>query len=543
MAVLAKYGFEEVAALVNRRFRVAFGTRRLRRGAEPGVLAQSPAVRVRLAMEELGPTFIKMGQLLSTRPDLVPAEYVEQLERLQDHVSPEKPEAIRAVLEEQLGAPPEEVFAEFDPEPIAAASIAQVHRARTRDGRAVVLKIRRPGIVETIRTECEILENVAALVRVRFALPETFDPQRMVREFSRAVAMEVDLANERRNQKRFIRNFADDETVHVPQLLEEYCTDGLLVMEYIDGIRPSDIASLRQRGLDPVVVARRGADFVLRQVFEFGFFHTDPHPGNFLVMADNVLAPLDFGQVGRLTHVDRRLLQAVVVGIVDGDVGRIVQALERAEMLPDTVSVVALNRDIEELVDTYSHLPLRDIPFREAVGRGFEIMRRHRVRPPADFTLMLKSLMTIESFARSLDPEFQIIDHLKPYARQFAVQDMRPGRFLRNLRRMTQEAGQLAASLPDDATAIISKFRRGQFRMHVHHEHLENLNKTLDKSSNRISFALITAALLIGSSLLIAQDGTFFGLFHLQTLGVIGYLVAAVIGLGLVISILGRERF
>jgi len=542
MTVLAKYGFEEVATVVNRRFRVAFGTRRLRRAAEQEVLAQSPAARVRLAMEELGPTFIKMGQLLSTRPDLLPVEYIEQLEKLQDHVSPEKPQVIRAALEEHLGGPPEEVFAWFDPEPIAAASIAQVHRARTHDGRECVLKTRRPGIGETIRTECEILENVAGLVKARFTLPENFDPQRMVREFSRAVALEVDLANERRNQKRFIRNFADDETVHVPEVFEEYCTEGLLVMEYIEGIKPNEIAALRRAGLDPPLVARRGADFVLRQVFEFGFFHTDPHPANFLVMPDNVLAPLDFGQVGRLTRQDRQLLQSVVIAIVDGDVGKIVQALERAEMLSDDVSLVGLTRAIETLLDTYSHLPLRDIPFREAIGQGFEIMRLHHIRPPADFTLMLKSLMTIESFARALDPDFQIIEHLKPYARRFTLQDMSPGTMLRHLRRMTQDAGQLASRLPDDAAAIIGKFRRGQFRVHVHHEHLENLNKTLDKSSNRISFALITAALLIGSSLLIAQEGTFFGLFHLQTLGVMGYLVAAVIGLGLLISFVGRDR-
>ncbi|MBN1816180.1 MAG: AarF/ABC1/UbiB kinase family protein [Sedimentisphaerales bacterium] len=542
MAVLVKYGFEEVAAIVGRRFRVGFGAKRLRLAKEQNLAVQSPARRVRLAMEELGPTFIKMGQLLSTRPDLVPVEYIEELELLQDQVKPEKTETIIAELTDQLGGKPEEIFADFQLEPIAAASIAQVHRARTKDGRECVVKIRRPGIVQTIRTECEILENLAGLVQARFAHAETFDPQRMIREFSRAVGKEVDLANERRNQKRFLHNFADDETIHVPRIYDEYCSEGALTMEYIDGIKPSEIEKLTEAGLDRRIIAQRGADFVLTQVFDHGFFHTDPHPGNFLVMKDNVLAPLDFGQVGRLSSQDRQLLRYIVLAIVDGDVNKIIQGLERAEMMPDSVSLIDLQRDMEEILDSYSHLPLRDIPFREAIGRGFDAIRKHRIRPPADFTLMLKSLMTIESFASSLDPDFQIIEHLKPYARKFTLQEIGPGNLLRGLQRMTRDAGQFAQRLPDDAATILSKFRRGQFRIHVHHEHLENLNQTLDKSSNRISFALIIAALLIGSSLLIAQDGTFLGLFHLQTVGVIGYVIAAAMGFGLLISILRSNR-
>ncbi|MBN1126887.1 MAG: AarF/ABC1/UbiB kinase family protein [Sedimentisphaerales bacterium] len=542
MAVLVKYGFEEIAAIVGHRFRVGFGTKRVRLAKEKHLVAQSPAMRVRLAMEELGPTFIKMGQLLSTRPDLLPVEYIEELELLQDQVKPEKTEKILSELTHQLGGKPEEIFESFQVEPIAAASIAQVHRARTKDGRECVLKIRRPGIVQTIRTECEILDNLAGLVKARFAQAETFDPQRMIREFSHAVGKEVDLANERRNQKRFLHNFDGDETIHVPRIFDEYCSEGVLTMEYIDGVKPSEIEKLTEAGLDPRKIAQRGADFVLKQVFEHGFFHTDPHPGNFLVMQDNVLAPLDFGQVGRLTSQDRQLLRYIVVAIVDGDVNKIIQGLERMEMLPDSVSLIDLQRDVEEILDSYSHLPLKDIPFREAIGRGFDAIRKHRIRPPADFTLMLKSLMTIESFASSLDPDFQIIEYLKPYARKFTLQEIGPGNLFRGLQRMTRDAGQLAQRLPDDAATILSKFRRGQFRIHVHHEHLENLNQTLDKSSNRISFALIIAALLIGSSLLIAQEGTFLGLFDLQTVGVVGYVIAAVMGFGLLISILRSNR-
>ncbi len=543
MAVLMKYGFEELAGIVGRHLKVGLGSKVIPMPARKEIAQASLARRVRLAMEELGPTFIKLGQLLSTRPDLLPVEFIQELELLQDRVSPEKYSIIREEIKKQLGCYPEDIFDRIDPEPIAAASIAQVHRARTKDGQEVVLKIRRPDIVKTIQAELEILNDLARLVRGRLAAPETFDPQRMVREFAEAVSKEVDYANERRNQQRFIKNFAADPAIHVPKVLEQYCSEGLLTMEYIDGIKPSHIERLRSADLEPKIIARRGADFVLKQVFEHGFFHTDPHPGNFLVMQGNVLAPLDFGQVGRLTNEDKLLLQYIVLAVVDGDVWRIVHGLERAEMLSDHSSQAELVRDIQDVINAYSGLPLKDIPFREALTRGFEIIRKYQIGAPRDFTLMLKSLMTIESFARSLDEDFQIVECLKPYARKFAFEQINPKNVFDQLKKAALGATELAGRFPEDAAAIIGKFRRGNFKIHIHHDHLEELEDTLDNSSNRISFAVIIAALLIGSSLLVSQDGTVLGLFSLQAFGIAGYLVAMIMGLWLAISIIRSKKY
>jgi ubiquinone biosynthesis protein len=542
MAVLMKYGFEEVAGILARRLKIGIGSKGLPTAYSQEIAQASLARRVRLAMEELGPTFIKLGQLLSTRPDLLPAPYIEELERLQDQVTPEKSEVIRHEIRRQLGAYPEELFAWFSPEPIAAASIAQVHRARTKEGQEVVLKIRRPGIVKTLRTELEILEDIAVLIKKQRLTPETLDPVRMVREFSEAVSKEVDLANERRNQLRFIRNFEGDPTIHVPRVFESYCSEGILTMEYIQGIKPNEIERLKQAGLDTKEIARRGADFVIKQVFEFGFFHTDPHPGNFLVMEDNVLAPLDYGQVGRLTRNDQQLLRYLVVAIVDVDAEKIIIGLERAEVLDDETDVTELTRDIEDVLSNYAHLPIRDIPFREALSRVFDIIRRHRIAPPRDFTLMLKCLMTIESFAKDLDRDFQIIEQLKPYARRFAFEEISPRRMLRQMRSAVRNAGELTARLPEDASAIITKFRRGRFKIHIHHEHLEELEQTLDSSSNRLAFSIIIAALLIGSSMLVAQEGMVLGVVRLETLGIIGYLTATFIGIWLVVSLIRSRR-
>jgi ubiquinone biosynthesis protein len=465
------------------------------------------------------------------------------LERLQDRVGPEKYKRIRDTVKLQLGAFPEEIFESFDSVPLAAASIAQVHRARTKEGCEVVLKIRRPGIVKTIHTEMEMLHDLAALVKMRLGRDSTIDPVRMVNEFSQAVTKEVDFANERRNQQRFIRNFESDLTIHVPEVFEAYSSEGILTMEFIDGIKPSNIEQLENAGLAPKTVASRGADFVLKQVFDHGFFHTDPHPGNFLILPDNILSPLDFGQVGRLAVQDRMLLQYIVLSIVDGDATKIVHGLERAETLADATDLAELTRDIEEILSDYTGLPLKDIPFGEALSRTFDVIRGHHITPPRDFTLMLKSLMTIEAFATDLDTEFQIIDHLKPYARKFSFEQISPENLFRQMRKATRGAGELAARFPEDAAAIISKFRRGNFKIHVYHDHLEELEQTLDNSSNRISFAVIIAALLIASSLLVPQTGDVLGIVSLQTLGIIGYLTAAVMGAWLLASIIRHRRF
>jgi ubiquinone biosynthesis protein len=538
-----KYGLEEVAdALRRSRLMVRLGEKAAPLRVKKAVQGQTRPERVRLAIEELGPIFIKFGQLLSTRPDIVPADYIHQLEHLQDQVKPDPFERIRAEIEQQLGGKLEELFAEFDPTPLAAGSIAQVHRATTHGGDHIVLKVRRPGIVQIIQAECEVLDEFAGILRATLFEGQTFDPHQMVREFVEAASKETDLINERRNQLRFRQSFGEDPTIHVPAVYEGYCAAGILTMEFIDGIKPSGPQILTEHGFDCKLVAHRGADFVLRQIFDLGFFHADPHPGNFFLLPGNVLAPIDFGQVARLTSQDRRLFNDVLLAIVDNESSRLVRALEREEMLDERTDVAKLTGEVEQLLDSYRGLPLRDIPFGTAITQTFDLLRSNYVHPPAQFTLMLKSLMTIEAFARSLDPDFNIVEALKPYARRASMRDLEPKRLLRHAHRAMQDAGDLASRLPDDLNAILSKFRQGKFQVRVHHEHLENLSKTIDRSSNRISFALIITALLVASSLLVPQDGTVLGLFRLQSMGILGYILAAIVGISLLVSIIRSGR-
>ena len=541
MGVLAKYGFEEVVTSMRGNFPRFIRKKSREAAAEEDIQTQSRAVRARLALEELGPTFIKLGQLLSTRPDLIPQDYIKEFENLQDRVSPEDPDVIIKEIEKELGKSVEEIFQSFDREAIAAGSIAQVHRAVTFDGKSVAVKARRPDIESIINTECQILQDFAGLMKLALFKDDLIDPQKMVKEFSEAVTAEVNLEKERHNQMRFLQNFSDDPTIHTPRIYKEYCSEGVLTMEYINGIKSGKRAELYKNGLDPTVIAQRGAKFVLRQVFEFGFFHSDPHPGNFLLLPDNVLAPLDFGQVSYLSSQDRNLLNEIVLAIVNKEASGMADALERAEMVSEKTDLNKFTRDIEQMLNFYHNRPLKEIPFGKAITETFDLIRLNQIKPPPQFTLMLKSLATIESFATSLDPDFQIIDQLKPYAQKFSLRDLDPKKIFKDAKKSIQGAGDLASKLPADINSILKKFRKGQFQMRIHHEHLENLTNTIDKSSNRISFALIIASLLVASSLLIPQDGMVLGLFSLQTLGIMGYVVAAIIGLGLIISII-RSR-
>lgn len=539
MGILLKYGFEELSWTIGKTKFGLPGRRKADQQAGKVNDHVSRAKRARLALEELGPTFIKFGQLLSTRPDLIPAEYIDQLEHLQDQVPPADWEKIRLEVKKELGGFPEEIFSEFDEKPIAAGSIGEVHRAVTKDGREVVVKIRRPKIVERLRIECEVLHDIAGIIKANFFPDDdTIDPQRMVSEFIRAVMKEADFANERRNQKRFIMNFEDDETIHIPRIFDEYCTEGVLTMEYIHGLKPGSVDRLVDNGLDPHIIAKRGADYVFKQVFDQGFFHTDPHPGNFFVMDNNILAPIDFGQAGRLGSQERRLLKDEVVAIVNNDAHYMLRALERSELVDERTDMNSLLREVESLFDRFYGLPLQDIPFRPLIQETFEIMRKHYIQLPPDFTMMMKTMMTIESFAKSLDEDFPIFDHLKPYARRFSLEGAKPSNVFRTIRKTMTGAGDMVANFPEDINAILNKFRQGKAQLRVHHEHLETLNTTLDKSSNRLSFAVIIAALLIGSSLLVPQEGTALGIIHLQTLGAIGYVLAAILGVWLIISIL-----
>jgi ubiquinone biosynthesis protein len=539
--VLLKYGFEDVVDRIKVNSHVGRGKKLLLHQQARIFLKKSRAERVRLALEDLGPTFIKLGQMLSTRYDLFSHETIDELRKLQDKIAPFSPDRARVLLETEYGRSLGSLFASFEDAPIAAASIAQVHRATVRDGRNVVLKIQRPAIEAVIRRDMDILNDLAHLLVRHVPESATFDPIGIVEEFGRWISQELDFFLEGRNTDRFRRNFTGDKTVRVPAVHWDLTTPKVLALEYIEGVPVGDLDAVDGAGLNRRVLAKNGARIALKAVFEHGFFHGDPHPGNLLVLRGNVFAPLDFGLVGRLDDSLTGLLGRMLGGVLDRDADRILRVLVRIGAVGDDSDMTALRNDLRDYVDRYSGAPLYQLNLEKLIREMLALYSKHRVRLPRDLYLMGKSLMVAESIARSLDPKVDMMSLAEPFIRKAVLRRMRGGRLAKDTGRTLEDYMDFIGSLPDTLRNILVKLRRGDLGVNLHHQGLDQLIRELDRSSNRLSFSLITAAVIVASSLIIQLNRGPM-LFGLSAFGLVGYLLAGVFGLWLIVAIMRSGR-
>ncbi|MBL7075294.1 2-polyprenylphenol 6-hydroxylase [candidate division KSB1 bacterium] len=541
LMILVKYGFDDVINRLKIEYYIKLGKKVIPRLKERDLEKVTRAQRVRLAFEELGPTFVKLGQMLSVRPDLIPEDFINEFKKLQDEVPPFPVQQAREVIQAQLGAPVEQLFDSFVEEPLAAASIAQVHRAVIENGEQVVVKIQRPNIQKVIETDLSILFDLAVLVERRIPESELYNPVAIVEEFAKTIRRELDFIQEGRNIDRFRRNFAGDDTIYVPKVYWELATDRVLTMEYIDGIKASEIEKLEAAGLDRKIIAVNGAQAILKQVFEHGFFHADPHPGNIFVLENNVIAPLDYGMMGRLDDEMREEVGNLLSGIVHKDADRIISAFRHIGIIEDVSDVRALRRDILDFLDRYYQVPLNQINIGIVINEAMEIVRRHRIKIPSDLTLMGKALATEEGIGRELDPDFDMISLAKPYVQEIMVRKLDPRRYLKDYASTLDEFNRLFKILPLEIRAIITKIKKGELSIKFEHRGLDHLISELDKSSNRLSFSMIIAALIIGSSLIVQLDKGPL-VFGFPAIGIVGYLIAAVLGLWLIIAIMRSAK-
>lgn len=542
LGVLIEYGFGHVVEQLNINYYLELGRRIVTFGRASKELARlSPPERLRLALEELGPTFIKLGQVLSTRPDLIPKEFAEEFSKLQDRVPSIPCEEIRAEIERELGAPTDELFASFSDHPFATASIAQVHRARLHSGDEVVVKVRRPGIEEVIDTDLDILDGLAYLIEHHLPSGDLYDPQGIVKEFRRTLEREMNYQREGQTVDRFTQAFAGDATLRIPKVFWEHSGKTVLTLEFIDGIKISEIARLEREGYDLKLIAARGADAFLRQVLVHGLFHGDPHPGNLLILPDNVIGMLDYGMVGRLDKNLKNRLADLLLFLVDRDVERIVSMLLYAGELGDEIDMDHLRRDLSEFIDDYYETPLQSINTGKLLSDFVDLMTLYRIRFPADLMLLAKALMTMEGIGRSLDPDFNMIGHLKPFMEKILRDRVSPSSLSSEALRVVRAYGALASHLPRDLKELINRINRNKFKIDLEHRGLNRLITDLDKSSNRLSFSLLISALIVGSSLIMQTDKGPI-LFGFPILGLVGYSIAAFLGLWLAIAILRSGR-
>lgn len=495
-----------------------------------------PPVQVRLAIEELGPTFVKLGQILAGRADLFGPDWIAEFEKLHSRVPALPLEQLRPQLREDLGGEPEDVFARFDTEPLAAASIAQVHRAQLKDGTEVVVKIRRPGISDTIAADLRLLGRLAALAEAELPALKPYRPQQLVRELARSLQRELDLASECRSAERIAAHMTGLPWIVVPRVHWDFTKERINVQDFVDGIPGHELARLDAAGLDRRLLAQRGAQAVLKQIVEDGLFHADPHPGNVFYLPGNRIAFVDFGMVGRLSVRRREELLQLLLGLVERNPQTVADVLLDWTGDDHGVNLSTLESEIEAFVDQYHGAPLSELNLGQMLGDVTAILREHHLGLPSDLALLIKAFITLEGMGRGLDPGFHMTTEALPQLRQVVRARYRPKvvalRAWQTLRRTLAVAEQL----PHDVTRLLRNARRGRVHVGIDVAHLKRVGDQIDRAANRLTMALVIAALIIGSSIVMTVQGgpTLFGL---PAFGFIGFASAFVGGLWLVRAI------
>ena len=533
ITVLSKYGLADWISRLNiERFKDQLKAR------DGEVIARHPhAARVRLALTELGPTFIKLGQLMSTRPDVVGVPLAEELTKLQANVPADPPEAIRAVLEAELGLPVAELFDEFSDEPLASASIGQVHAAQLPSGEGVVVKVQHVGIEKVVHEDLDVLAGLAQLAE---RIPEfaPYRPVATVAELSRTLRRELDFGREERALNQFSQLFADDPRIKIPHPYVEYCTARVLTMERIDGVKLSDKARIAALGFDLQEIARRGGEIYLKMIFTHGCYHADPHPGNLVLLPGNVIGLLDFGMVGRIEERLREDIEEMLLAIVNQDVVILTSLIKKVGTVPPGLDEGALAVDVADFVAQYSGQRLDQFDLAGALNDMIGIIHRYQITLPPQVGMLIKTLVTLEGTTRGLSPQFSLMEIMQPFHRRLMLERLSPHRQWRRLRRLYFEAEQLAEMAPRRLMEILEQIQMGKFDVHLDH-------RGLNPSVNRLVLAMLASSLFLGSSLLLSREvrpllfpeNSYFGLYRLSIMGLIGSFTSILIAFRLLLAI------
>jgi len=490
-------------------------------------VALDPAQRMRMALEELGPTFVKLGQLMATRVDLFPPRWIAEFEKLQADVPPVPFDELLPELTRALGRSPFEVFRDIETQAYAAASIAQVHRAKLQDGTPVVLKVRRPGVREKIDADLRLLRRVSELIESEIPEARRYRPAEIAEQFAKSLEREADFVIETRNIQRFAKNFEGDPNVVIPRIYPEYTSDVLLVQEHVAGIPATDLPAVERAGLDRKLLAARGVDAFLKMILIDGFFHADPHPGNVFYLLDHRMVIIDFGMVGRLSPERRRQVIDLLTGLTRMAEEPMLDVLR--DWAGDAyVDEAKLASDVNEMVFDYEGMPLKDIRVGSVIRQFAGIVREHSIVLPSDLSLMFKALITLEGLGRQYDPEFHIVDHLAPLVRKTLNERYRPDELARRARNTASEFLNLVSGVPRDFARLLREARRGKLRVDFDLKRLDAFGARLDRTLDRVAVGILTASLVIGSAIVLTvHDGpVVFGVPVLSALGLVGYLIA-----------------
>jgi len=532
--ILTKHGFDYVLNQLGLAELIALPRRAIGRPPRE-VLKRSTPERLRLVLEELGPAFIKLGQILSTRGDLLAPEYVAELEKLQDHVPPVPVTEISRVVESELGQPLEALFAYFNPQPLAAASIAQVHRATMPDGTEVVVKVQRPGVKEQIDLDLQILQNIAGLADRHTPWGRIYSFSDMAAEFQNTIVEETDFRTEARHADTIRRNLENDPRVRIPRVQWSHTTQRVLTLEYVEGIKLSNLAALDAAGMNRAQLARTLADVLLKQMLIDGIFHADPHPGNISVLPGERLVFLDFGIIGRLHPEHKEYLGQIMLGLIRKNADMVIRAVLRTGAVPETANLNELRRDIQRLQQKYYDVPLNQINVSESMQDFLVLAYRHRVRLPSELTLLIKALITADGVVRMLDPEISIVEVAKPLGRRLIADRFSAARLRRLWRESLPEYAHVAAQLPFQVHEVLEQLSRGNLRIRQENPSLDRLSHSVSVLINRAILTLLVIVLFLGTVLFAQQELFFFGIVAAADLS---FVAGTVLGAWLVLKIL-----
>lgn len=527
---------------------LAHGWGFLKNNEQPSSARSSPSafksrpVHLRLALEELGTTFIKLGQILSTRADLLPPEYLAELTKLQD-AAPEVPfESIREAVETELGQPVEALFAQFDPLPLAAASIGQAHAAVLWDGTEVVVKVRRPGVVEQVNEDLEILKELAATASRHLEFADRYDLAGLVEEFSQTLRAELDYIRERHNAEQFAANFANDPYVHVARVFGEVSTARVLTLERIRGTKINDLKGLERQGIDRRWLAQYATDVVLKMVCEDGFFHADPHPGNFFIEPNGVIGLIDFGMVGVLDERTQELLAELLISIDHRDADKLVGVFLDLGVSRKRIDRAGLRLDVDRLLSTYCGLPLGELKVTALLNDVFSVMRRHHLHLPSNLALLLKTVIMVEGLGVTLDPKFQLTRKLSHYTQRLVLRQLSPFRLIRDLGRASVDLAKFGTDIPLQLRRIVNAAESGNLEIGMRPEGFDPVIDRIERISNRIVLGVVAAAFINGLAVLLSVYRPPGWDHWAWVLFAVGFLSALVLGVYLAWAILRPKR-
>ncbi len=500
-----------------------------------------PEVMLRRTLERLGPTFIKLGQVLSVRPDLIPKEYCKELEKLQDKVPDFSFNEAKAIIEKGLGKGMNHLFLDFEKKPIASASISQVHKAILKNGDKVAVKVQRPNVKHIMETDIEIMLYIAGLLERYMEKIRNFKPVRIVEEFKEWTEKELDFRLEARNAKRFYQNFKGSRTVHIPKVYDDLTTEHILTLEFIDGVELHDIKNIKKRRIDFNKIIRNGFDAVMTQVFVHGIFHADPHPGNIIVMRNNSIAFVDFGIVGYFDEKLKNKCIDLLYGIVEKNEEIVMDTLINMGMEGGEVDYEQLKSDIGFVIQPLQGSSLKDIKVSKVLEEIIDIALKHNLRMPASFVLFGKTIITLEGVAIEYDPNFNIIDTAKPFIEGIIRKRASPLYIWKSFAHSINRYRKFAEDFPEKAEKALDKIQRGTIKVDIEDTDIKKLALEIDRSSNRVAYGLLIAALLIASAILmnIGKGPTILGV---PLLAFLSFFFASIFSLILFMSIV-REKF